>query len=250
MDALPPPNNRVIAALDTADRAELLTITDPVDLRQSELLYERNRPIEYVYFPLEGVVSLVAVGEDGDKDIVEVATVGNEGIVGLPAFLGGDQTSLRAFIQIPGHALRARAEAFKEFAAANPVINQTILRYTQALITQISQSAACNRLHTIEERCARWLLQTHDRVQGDDFPLTQQFLSQMLGTRRAAVNLAARTLQHAGLITYRRGGVTILDRAELENVSCECYGIITSEFERLLGAPTERPPFAPDAAHG
>lgn len=187
--------------------------------------------------PCDPVVSLVALGEDGEKDIVEVATVGNEGIVGLPAFLGSEQTSLRAFIQIPGHALRTRVEAFKNFTTVSSSISQTILRYTQALITQISQSAACNRLHT--ERCARWLLQTHDRVQSDDFPLTQKFLSQMLGTRRAAVNLAARTLQQAGLISYRRGRVTILDRAELENVSCECYGIIASEFERLLGPPTK-----------
>lgn len=182
--------------------------------------------------PCDPVVSLVALGEDGEKDIVEVATVGNEGIVGLPAFLGSEQTSLRAFIQIPGHALRTRVEAFKNFTTVSSSISQTILRYTQALITQISQSASRNRLHAIEERCARWLLQTRDRVQSDDFPLTQKFLSQMLGTRRAAVNLAARTLQQAGLISYRRGGVTILDRAELENVSCECYGIIASEFER------------------
>jgi CRP-like cAMP-binding protein len=170
-----------------------------------------------------------------DGTVVELATVGNEGMVGLPVFLGGDTMPLKAFVQIPGDAMRMKADVFKDSVNQGSPLHGLLQRYTQALFNQVAQSTACNRVHSIEERCCRWLLMTRDRVESDGFPLTQEFLSQMLGVRRPSVSVVAAILQKAGLIRYSRGRITILDREGLEAAACECYAIIKQEFDRLLG---------------
>ena len=205
---------------------------EPVRLHMKEVLYEVHAPVKYVYFVLSGVASLIvnAKGDDG----IEVATIGNEGMVGLPAFLGAETAAMRVFVQVPGDALRMPVDMFRKHCASNEDLTKVLLRYTQVLMTQIAQSSACNRLHPIDKRCARWLLMTHDRVQGDEFPMTQEFLSKMLGARRGAVNVTANALQRAGLIHYKRGVITIVDRDRLETAACECYGIVAAEYERLF----------------
>jgi CRP-like cAMP-binding protein len=166
---------------------------------------------------------------------VEFATVGNEGFVGVAPLLGVESMPTRCLSQIPGAASRMEAGAFRAAQDANPAFRALLLRYTLALLNQIAQTAACNRAHPIEERCARWLLMTHDRVNGDKhFPLTQEFLAQMLGVRRASVSVAQAILHRAGLIRYTRGTISVLDRAGLEAASCPCYGVIRAEHERLL----------------
>jgi CRP-like cAMP-binding protein len=223
--------NRLFAALpdDAWNRLAPKLEIVPMTLRQE--LIEAGRPFHHVYFMLTGVTSLVSSLEDGS--IIEVATVGNEGMVGLAAFLGAATLPLTAFVQVPGEALRLSTATLAEETRGGP-LNDALRLYTQALLNQIAQSAACNRIHSIEERCARWLLMTHDRVTTDEFPLTQEFLSQMLGVRRAGVSVAAGMLQKAGLIAYQRGKIRIIDRAGLEEASCECYDLIRREYDRLL----------------
>lgn len=228
-----PKQNRLLAALPDEEYEHLLSNLELVPLEFRKILYDVNQPIQFVYFPLHGVVSLVTIMEDGS--IAEVETVGNEGFVGLPVFSGAEQIPGQAFAQVPGDAMRMDTQVFKHQVKPETVLFNLLQRYTQALFNQIAQSAACNRLHTIEERCCRWLLMTQDRVGLDQFSLTQEFLSQMLGVRRASVNEVATTIQKAGLIQYRRGKITILDREGLEASSCECYKIIKSESDRLLG---------------
>lgn len=225
--------NRLLAALPTEEYQRLLPKLETVPLNFKQILYDINEPIEYVYFPNNAVASLLTIMENGDA--VEVGTVGNEGMVGLPVFLGADRIPGQAFAQVPGDGMRMRADVFKrEVVQGTPLFN-LLQRYTQALFNQISQSAACNRLHSIEERLCRWLLMTHDRVGEDYFPLTHEFLGQMLGVRRAGVSVAAAILQKAGYIRYSRGKITILDRAGMEDSACECYRIVKAEFDRLLG---------------
>lgn len=195
-------------------------------------MFDVDRRIEYVYFPEDALISVVSVMTDGSA--VETATIGDEGVVGLPVFLGTDRTPAQAFCQVPGQAYRLESDAFRRELARPGGLRDALSLYTQALFTQVAQSSACNRLHTMRERCARWLLQTHDRVGRDEFPLTQQFLSQMLGVRRATVTEAAGGLQADGLITYEYGRITIRDRRRLEAASCECYEITRREFARLL----------------
>jgi len=228
-----PPGNRLLAALPRQDYERLRPSLEIVTSGIKDLVYEPNGPIAYVYFPLNCVFSLLTIMADGTA--IEYATVGNEGMVGLPVFLGAETMPSRAYTQVPGEAVRMKAELFRE--AARPVgpLHDVLLRYTQALVSQLAQTAACNRLHSIEERCSRWLLMTHDRVAGDQFVLTQEFLGLMLGVRRQRVNAAAGLLQKAGLIRYRRGQITILDRQGLEAASCECYRVTRREFDRLLG---------------
>jgi CRP-like cAMP-binding protein len=165
---------------------------------------------------------------------VEIATVGNEGMLGLPVFLGGGSIPARVFCQIEGEALRMRAERFREHVRRHEPVREVLGRYTQALFNFVAQSAACNRVHPVQKRCARWMLITQDRIGRDTFPLTQEFLALMLGTRRAAVNTAASALQRAGFIRYQRGQVSISDRRGLEGAACECYGVIRRDFDRLL----------------
>ena len=167
---------------------------------------------------------------------MEMATIGREGMVGLPIFLEADTMPSRAFGQVPGGALRITAAAFTEEIKRNGPLVRVLNRYTLALFNQVAQTTACNRVHLLEQRCARWLLQTHDRVASDQFLLTQEFLAQMLGVRRSGVSAAAGLLQKAGLIRYARGRITVLDRPGLESAACECYGVIKREFDRLLGS--------------
>jgi CRP-like cAMP-binding protein len=224
--------NRLLAVLPAEVRDGLLRDLDPVRLGFKEAVYESDRPMLYVYFPLDGVFSVLTILEENGP--VEVATVGNEGIVGLPVFLGGESTPGRTFCQIPGEALRMRAQLFREHAMREASLRDLLLRFTQAYLTLVTQSAGCNRAHAVDERLARWLLITHDRVARDEFPLTQEFIGYMLGVSRATVNTAASLLQRAGFISYQRGRITVADRGGLESAACTCYGVIRREFDRLL----------------
>lgn len=227
------PENQLLAALPASEYQRLLPHLELVSLPLRKVLYEVDEPIEYVYFPNHAIASLVSIMEDGST--VEIGLVGNEGMVGLPVILGGKTTNNQAFVQMADGGMRMKASLLKtEFNRGGP-LQTLLLLYTQALYTQVSQSAACNRLHCLEERLARWLLSVQDRVQSNEFPLTQEFISQMLGTRRAGVTVAAGILSQAGIIRYTRGRITILNHEALKAASCECYGLIKSEFERLLG---------------
>ena len=225
--------NRLLAALPAEEYKRLQPNLENVSLSFKQIVYDVNVPIEYVYFVNTGVVSLVTIMEDGA--VVEVATVGNEGMAGLPVFLGADKIPGQAFSQVPGDAMRMRTDAFNSQVTPDTPLYKLLQRYTQAIFNLIAQSAACNRLHSIEERLCRWLLMTHDRVGADEFPLTQEFMGQMLGVRRASVSTAAAILQKAGYVKYSRGKMTICDLAGMEDSACECYGIIKAEFDRLLG---------------
>ena len=225
--------NRLIAALLPADRQRLLEALQLVSLRVRQRLYHAGEPMKFVYFPLSGVHSIVSTMTDGDS--VEIAAVGNEGMVGIPVFLGGRSTPDEAFCRVPGDLLRMRAARFREEVHWSHAFRTVMLRYTQAFIHQIAQHSACNRLHSIVERCASRLLMTRDRVNVDEFVLTQESLAQMLGVRRATVTAAAGMLQHAGSIRYTRGRITIVDRKKLGRASCQCHRIIRREYRRLLG---------------
>jgi CRP-like cAMP-binding protein len=230
--------NRLLALLPPGELIRLAPDFDVVSLGLKEFLYRENEPIEHVYFPITGVLSLISQMDDGRG--VEVATIGNEGMVGLPVFLQATMTSAqRAFSQVPGESLRMSATRFADVIAGSPNggLHRAMHRYTQALMSMIARAVACNALHSIEQRASRWLLTTHDRTDGDEFILTQEFLGQMLGVTRASVNEVARELQQAGAIDYTRGRITILVRGELEARSCECYDVIRSEFDRLLEHP-------------
>ena len=229
------PGNRILAALPKTAYNRLAAQMKRVLLKNRQLAYDVDKPIKFVYFPLTGVFSLVTFMEDGEG--VEVATIGNEGMVGLPLFLGVDRTSGKAFTQVPGDSLRMTASAFKKHISRQGPLTRTLQLYTQALMVQISQGMACNGLHSIRQRCARWLLSTQDRVASETFPLSQEFLALMLGIRRTGVSKVATELKQAGLIQYSRGVIQILKRKELEDASCECYRVIKKEFDRLLGSP-------------
>ncbi|HWW09731.1 MAG TPA: Crp/Fnr family transcriptional regulator [Candidatus Acidoferrales bacterium] len=223
--------NRLLRALPVAERDRLRPKLTPMSLSMKTVLFEPGQEISAVHFPVDGVISLVTSLEDGA--IVEVATVGNEGIVGVPLVHGGS-LAVRAISQVPGDTLRMDASVFMaEFERPGP-FRDLVENYLQALFGQISQAAACNRLHSNEERLSRWLLMSHDRVGTETFPITHEFLGQMLGSRRATVTLSAGILQAAGLIRYHRGRVTIVDRDGLESVSCECYGVIKAALDRVI----------------
>jgi CRP-like cAMP-binding protein len=237
--------NRILTALPSSDRRELFGLVRNVSLPIKTVLFEPGVPIDALYFPIDGVISLVTPLNDGA--IVEVATIGNEGIVGVPLVpLSG--LAVRAISQVAGHSLRIEATAFLSLSARSTAFQALVDKYTQALFGQISQAAACNRLHSSEERLSRWLLMSHDRVGTDQFMITQEFLGQMLGARRSTVSVSAGILQRAGLIHYVRGRVTIVDRAGLEAVSCECYAVIKAELERVVDLSPQRhsPSAAPD----
>jgi CRP-like cAMP-binding protein len=225
--------NRLLDALPTAVQESLVSNLTPVSLGMKTVLFEPGEPIGAVHFPLNGVISLVTALEDGG--IVEVATIGNEGVVGVPLVPGGS-LAVRAICQVPGQALTMDAAAFASLLTRHEALNQLMQNYLQALFGQVAQAAACNRLHSNEERLSRWLLMSHDRVGSDSFPITHEFLGQMLGSRRATVTLSAGLLQAAGLIRYHRGHVTILDRPGLEGVSCECYGVIKVALDRVVAS--------------
>ncbi len=232
--ALPAPRaNRILAALPPDELRLLQPRLEALQLPFRFKLYDPGKPVDHVYFVTSGVASMVAEMADGMT--VEIATVGPEGMVGMPVFLGAEQMASKAFMQVPGEGVRMAADSFREVIGRCPVLSRLLLRYTLALMTLLSQNAACNRAHAVEERCSRWLLMTQDRMHEPSFPLTQEFLAQMLGVRRPTVSIAAGILAKAGLITYVRGQITILDRLGLEAASCDCYRTIADEFELLLG---------------
>jgi CRP-like cAMP-binding protein len=226
-------HNHLLHALGDSEGECVLQRFELVRLAQGDVLYEPDQPISHVYFLETAVVSLVSSLNDALS--VEVATVGCEGMVGLPVFLGGDATSTRAIVQIPGSAQCLDAVSFNRLASTPGAFHDLMLRYSHAFLIQVAQTAACNGVHLVRERCARWLLMTHDRVHGNRFPLTHDFLAFMLGVRRAGVSVAMHALQESGLINYGRGSVQILDRERLEEASCECYRVVQAHFDRLLG---------------
>jgi CRP-like cAMP-binding protein len=223
--------NRILGALAADDLDRLLPSLESVPLVDGMPIYEPNRPISHVYFPISGIVSMVSEMREGT---VEVGTIGREGMTGLPLVLCATTMPSRAFVQVPGHAYRMRGTDLRAFMREAPNVERLLYRYVLALFDQTAQHAACNRLHALEERCARWLLMTHDRVDGDVVPLKQQFLAEMLGVHRPAVTIAAGALQRAGVIRYTRGKVTVLDREGLEDAACACYAIITRRVDELL----------------
>ena len=235
--AAPDEPNRLLRALPAGEYERLLRELKPVTLTLGQVLADPEEPVPYVYFPRTCVASVV---NRTDGHAVEVGTIGNEGMVGLSAFLDADALPAETVIQVAGDALRMPAAAFRalvaEGVATEPALNRLLRRYTHAYLAQVAQTAACNRLHELERRCARWLLMTRDRVEGDVLPLTQEFLAYMLGSRRAGVTVACGALQRSGLIRYRRGRITVLDREGLEAAACPCYGVVRAYTERTLGS--------------
>jgi len=227
-----PSRNRILAALPPAEFSRITDELEPFALATHAVLYEADTPISHVYFPTSGCVSMVNVMQEG---AVEVGTIGFEGFAGLPLLLDDDRMPTRAFVQLTGASYRMQAGVFQRSLERNPAFERLLNRHSLALFNQAAQSVACNRLHTLESRCARWLLMTHDRMRMEPFTLTHEFLSYMLGVHRPAVTLAAGVLQRAGLIRYTRGKVTVLDRGGLEAVACSCYEITRKNYERLIG---------------
>lgn len=235
----PHTRNGILAALHPKDLARLRPDLEVVELERETLLYEAGGLIEQIYFPHNSVVSLVALMQDGR--IAETGTLGREGFTGSEALLGNDNTATsRCLVQVSGMASRLPLATLRRLIEERSPARKLLMAYNRALFAQVLQSVACNAMHSIEERCARWLLMTHDRAEADSFDLTQEFLAEMLGVRRASVNLVDRSFQKAGLISYRRGVITILDRAGLESISCECYGVIRRVFEQQLEPPSRK----------
>jgi CRP-like cAMP-binding protein len=222
----------LLASLPDSVWKHWLPQLEAVQMPLGEVLYESGVTLSHVYFPTTAIVSLLYVMEDGAS--AEIAVVGNEGIVGISLFMGGGSTPSRAVVQSAGLGLRLKARALKdEFNRAGPVLH-LLLRYTQALITQMAQTAVCNRHHSLDQQLCRWLLLSLDRLQGDDLVMTQELIANMLGVRREGVTESALKLQTAGLIRYARGHITVLDRAGLELRTCECYAVVKKEYDRLL----------------
>jgi CRP-like cAMP-binding protein len=226
--------NHLLAALPQAESQRWLPLLESVELSLGQVLYESGTTLTHVYFPTTAIISLLYVMENGAS--AEIAVVGNEGIVGISLFMGGESTSSRAVVQSAGKGFRLNAQKMKEeFDRAGPVL-RLLLRYTQALITQMSQTAVCNRHHSLDQQLCRWLLLSLDRLEGNQLVMTQELIANMLGVRREGVTEGALKLQHAGLIRYARGHITVLDRAGLEKRSCECYAVVKKEYDRLLPA--------------
>jgi CRP-like cAMP-binding protein len=225
--------NRLLSLLPDGEYERLRPHLLPVVFDYKKSLYEALRPIEHVYFPVDGVASLVITTADGAS--AEVGTIGNEGLVGLPVCLGDRDAPSAVYVQVPGTALKMDARIFRSELDRSPALNLVMLRYAHTFFNQVAQSAACAHLHRLERRCCRWLLMTRDRMPSGDFLLTQEFLGMMLGVRRTSVTDVMGSLQRAGLVRYRRGHVTILDHDALQQRACECYDISKLEFDRLLG---------------
>jgi len=229
-----PTLNQLIAALPSAERERWLPQLEWVQMPLGEVLYESGSVLTHVYFPTTSIVSLLYVMENGAS--AEIAVVGNEGIVGISLFMGGGSTPSRAVVQSAGQGYRLDAQAMKEeFDRAGPVLH-LLLRYTQALITQMAQTAVCNRHHSLDQQLCRWLLLSLDRLPGNQLVMTQELIANMLGVRREGVTEAALKLQKAELIRYSRGSITVLDRGGLERRTCECYAVVKKEYDRLLPA--------------
>ena len=227
-----PSENHLLAALPDAEAERWLPQLERVDLPLGQVLYESGGTLSHVYFPTTAIISLLYVMESGAS--AEIAVVGNEGIVGISLFMGGDSTSSRAVVQSAGLGYRLKAQVMKDdFNRAGPVLH-LLLRYTQALITQMAQTAVCNRHHSLDQQLCRWLLLSLDRLQGNELVMTQELIANMLGVRREGVTEGALKLQQAGLIRYARGHISVLDRDGLQKRSCECYAVVKKEYDRLL----------------
>jgi CRP-like cAMP-binding protein len=233
---MPSPHNplqsHILAALPRIERERLFPHMELVPMPLGDVLYESGIKLKHVYFPTTSIVSLLYVMEDGSS--AEIAVVGNEGIIGLALFMGGESTPSRAIVQSAGYAYRMKARLLKqEFNRAGPMMH-LLLRYTQALITQMAQTAVCNRHHSVDQQLCRWLLLSLDRLASNELTMTQELIANMLGVRREGVTEAAGKLQTAGVIHYSRGRITVLDRPGLEKKACECYAVVKKEFDRLL----------------
>jgi CRP-like cAMP-binding protein len=227
-----PTQNHLLAALPVAEFDRLSPHLELVPMPLGEALYESGGHLQHVYFPTTSIVSLLYVLADGAS--AEIAVVGNEGILGISLFMGGETTPSRAVVQSAGYGYRLKAQLLKqEFNRAGPVLH-LLLRYTQALITQMAQTAVCNRHHSVDQQLCRWLLLSLDRLASNELTMTQELIANMLGVRREGVTEAAGKLQEAGLIRYQRGRITVLDRPGVEALSCECYQVVKAEFDRLL----------------
>ena len=233
--ATDPKSNQLLAALQETDWQRLQPCLEPVEMPLGQVLYESGRPMSHVYFPTTSIVSLLYVMENGAS--AEIAVVGYEGVAGITLFMGGGTTPSRGVVQSAGMGVRLSAQRIQdEFNRSGPVMH-LLLRYTQALIAQMVQTAACNRHHSLDQQLCRWLLLSLDRLPGNELVMTQELIANMLGVRREGVTEAALKLQAAGLIRYARGRITVLDRKGLELRTCECYGVVKHEYDRLL--PTE-----------
>ena len=227
-----PNQNHLLAALPTADFERLVAHLELVPLRLGEMLYEPGTQLQHAFFPTTAIVSLHYVMATGAS--AETAGVGNEGVVGISLFMGGDSTPSSAVVQTAGHAYRLEGRLLKEEFGRAELMQRLLLRYTQALITQMTQTAACNRHHSVEQQLCRWLLSTLDRVSSRELIMTQELVASMLGVRREGITEAAGRLQDAGFIRYRRGHIAVIERAGLETRACECYGVVKKELNRLL----------------
>lgn len=226
--------NRLLQALSAEEHARLSPKLQPVHLSRGKVLFNSGDRAEFVYFPLSGVVSLLSSTEAGD--VVEVGVIGNEGTTCIPVIGHAQEMPYRVLIQIPGDALRCRAEVVRQEFMRGGRLHNLLICYTHALFAQITQSAVCNRFHSAESRFCRWLLCMHDRVQSDCLPLTHEIISNMLGVERAHISRTAQILQNQGLISYHRGAISILDRYGLEAASCECYAIVKQSIRRCIAA--------------
>jgi len=234
-DALDPRHNRLLGDLPDEEWARWASQLEFVPLQLGQVLYESGRPQSHVYFPTTAIVSLLYVMEDGAS--AEIAVVGYEGVVGVSLFMGGETTPSRAVVQSAGGCHRLKASAIKTEFNRYGVGMHLLLRYTQALLTQMAQTAVCNRHHLLEQQLCRWLLLSLDRIAGDQLVMTQELIANMLGVRREGVTEAALKLQKLGLIDYARGHITVIDRPGLEQRSCECYAVVKREYDRLLQPP-------------
>src|ERR1700675_947657 len=227
-----PKQNHLLAALPAADYVRLLPDLELIPMPLGWAVYESGGPLGYLYFPTTSIVSLLYVMESGAS--AEIAITGNEGLVGISLFMGGESTPSRAVVQSAGNGYRLKASILKREFALGGELQHLALRYTQALITQMAQTAVCNRHHAVDQQLCRWLLLSLDRLPGDELMMTQELIANMLGVRREGVTEAAGKLQAAGLIRYARGRISVLDRAGLENRTCECYAVVKKEYDRLL----------------
>jgi CRP-like cAMP-binding protein len=233
MTTQPRPANKILAALPPDELEQLRPKLREVSFKLGEIIYQAEEEIDSVYFINQGIVSWLATLEDGNT--VEAGVIGNEGIAGVAVVLGAKSTPNQGLIQSDLRALRISSQDMVNEFRKGRTLNELVLRFVHSLFVQVAQTAACNRLHTLDQRLARWLLMTHDRIESDGFPLTQEFLSRMLGVRRAGVSVSANSLKQNGLIEYHRGAIRVVDREGLERQSCECYTIVRQEYEQTLG---------------
>lgn len=231
-DSLSHEQNQLLAALPSEVKQRLSPFLEPVHLSLGQVLHEAGGALSHVYFPIDAIVSLLYVTENGAS--AEIAVMGNEGLVGIAVFMGGESTTSRAIVQSTGHALRLPVNQLKDEFNRHGEMLHLLLRYTQALITQMAQTAVCNRHHSIDQQLCRWLLLSLDRLSGNQLDMTQELIANMLGVRREGVTEAAGKLHKLGVIEYRRGHITVLDRPRLEQLCCECYAVVKKESDRLM----------------